>query len=48
MKFDAKEAERLAGDIGALHAKRGRRVSDPRVLSRRRERGLPYPAGAGL
>ncbi len=31
-----------------LHAKRGRRLPDPKVRSRRRERGVREPAGAGL
>jgi hypothetical protein len=30
-----------------LHAKRGRRLPDPKVRSRRRERGVREPAGAG-
>ncbi len=31
----------------ALHAKRGRRVPDPRVRSRRREHGVRELVGAG-
>ncbi len=31
-----------------LHAKRGRCLPDPKVRSRRRERGVRDPAGAGL
>ena len=30
-----------------LHAKRGRRVPEPRVRARRRERGVGEPAGVG-
>ncbi len=33
---------------GALHANRGRCTPDSRVRSRRRERGVREPAGAGF
>lgn len=45
---DLREIERLSGNLGALHAKRGRRAPDPRVRSRRRESGVRKPIGAGL
>ncbi|MDP8952668.1 MAG: hypothetical protein M3N18_10615 [Actinomycetota bacterium] len=43
---DLREIERLSGNLGALHAKRGRRAPVPGVLYRRRERGFRESAGS--
>lgn len=47
--IEVAETPAVAGEVqrDALHAKWGRRVPDPRVRSRRRERGVREPAGSG-